>query len=817
MDVEQVDAVKKALKRMKSSNRPFYYRLVAKGPDGKPLLLLQRRESGLDQAARAARREALDKRLAAGRVVRDGAIFHFGLEEGTLPRKQAERAIVRELSRDKKLKTYRALLQSADVLEGDDWAPYKPERDTGDSRVDPHGLEGDSLQIDSHAETRRRGRKDSGKSRKKGSHYSRFLEELDTWHRRFGAGHAFTRGCYDRALEQLDAIERHADDWLDSHRKRLIEGSKRRSRRAQVKRVKEQVASARVKLEAFSAVGRSMSRWEKRIGDPVAPKLLPVARDELWLLRKAVNDLEALTGVSSGRGSTAEAFAQGAEKAIKVAEAEVRGRLEKALTGWSEAYGDGPTQGDAANLGTRLEPLIQSVAEVEAAFPKRTPKQLLEAKRAIELAKALRTAPQDERLDAVREATNAVRRIWPKGLTDVRDMSQARGLVDRLEAALRSARQAKLAHEDVEEGRRVFELMQRSMRNVRARGVDEALSEDDEKHRAAAEEARRRQATKRGRDRHRRWAKKADEALAADRYHLDQKKKLATGGFGAVYALAQDKKTDPKLVAKLFKDPEELMREVAMYEAIGAHPNIARCLGNKKVQAGGKKRDFLVMEQVEGPTVGDALKSGRAAVKDGAMSHEMYWGAVQHIMRGTLRGLVHMQRQGLGHNDIKPPNIMLDPSTGEPLLLDMGGVREVGAFGSAYTPGYARDKKAAGVGRKLQPEEKATGERRDVHAVGASARHAVGDDYKDFQWSYVLDTPAKGLFEGKAEPEAPAAKGASPYRAHTAYVDFIKATTKKRREDRPSLEEALALPFLADPILSEADAKKAVKALAKLG
>lgn len=817
MRTEQCDDLNDVLRLMVASNRPFYFRMVSKGPDGKPALVVRKREAGLDVEARRLRKEAKDKRMAAGRILQRDGTWVFGIDEGNLPPKQVERCLRRSLAKDPPLRRYKRVFAKADVLADDAWDAIKPSDRPGHGG-ETDGLEGDDLDLATATQTQAKGRKVSSRSQRKGSDYAQFLEALDTWHRRFGAGKSFGRSDYRHGLEHLERIEGHADDWLSKHQAKWYDSSKVRDRRAMVKQVKAQIAVARDKLEAFAAVGRGIGEWTRDVHDPVAPEELPKARSLAKYVRRAVNRVEKLAGAQSARGGAAEAFAVNAEKAVKAAERGIKVRFKKALRAWDRAFPEAPTVDQAEEARLLALPIVASIHEVEVGFPGFTPPEMAHAKEAVDQAQALDDPTQARLLKALRDDTKGVARIWPKGVVDVRDLSKARAGIDRLDASLRAARKGKVVHDDVGEAERVLKMLRASVVALTSQGVDDGLTD---KERAARDAAERAEATKRAKSakaRHTRWTKKTDEAFDDGRYtyQAGNKATAGKGGFGFVTRLASKKKGDPKLVGKVFRDPEEFDKELAVYEAIGSHPNIVRCLGRRTVKgpnpggAASQDREMLVLEEVDGGTVEDALYKGREALKAGTLTHDEYWAAVQHIMRGTLRGLAHMQSKGLGHNDIKPPNVMIDTQSGEAILIDMGGGERIGTTGGVSTEGYVPNK-----GRGTGPSETA-GETRDVYAVGGVARTASGDTLTSRGWTWALESKAKDLFRGKAQPPKDGKRGKKDYAAPTAYDDFVKATYGKDPAARPTLAEALRHPFLADPILPEAEAKKAVRKLAKL-
>ena len=137
---------------------------------------------------------------------------------------------------------------------------------------------------------------------------------------------------------------------------------------------------------------------------------------------------------------------------------------------------------------------------------------------------------------------------------------------------------------------------------------------------------------------------------------------LGAGGMGEVY-LANDSKLDRQVAIKVLpetmtRDPERVARferEAKLLASLN-HPNIAAIHGFDA--AVGTR--FLVMEYVEGETLGQRLKGGAFAVEDAL-----------DVGRQMAEALEAAHEKGVIHRDLKPANVMIRPD-GNVKVLDFG-------------------------------------------------------------------------------------------------------------------------------------------------
>jgi serine/threonine protein kinase len=160
-----------------------------------------------------------------------------------------------------------------------------------------------------------------------------------------------------------------------------------------------------------------------------------------------------------------------------------------------------------------------------------------------------------------------------------------------------------------------------------------------------------------------------------DRYVI--RHQLGQGGFGRTY-LAEDTGRFNELVVlkeltpsdqgtyALQKAEELFQREAGMMHKL-QHPQIPRF---GEIFRDGK-RLFLVQEYIEGKTY-QSLLDDRLAINQRFSEAEII-----QLLRQLLPVLSYLHRQGVIHRDISPDNIIRRAKDGIPVLIDLGGVKQI--------------------------------------------------------------------------------------------------------------------------------------------
>jgi eukaryotic-like serine/threonine-protein kinase len=201
--------------------------------------------------------------------------------------------------------------------------------------------------------------------------------------------------------------------------------------------------------------------------------------------------------------------------------------------------------------------------------------------------------------------------------------------------------------------------------------------------------------------------------VAGGRYRIERV--LGGGGMAVVYC-ARDEELNRTVAVKLLaehltEDPEfrERFLGEARIAARLSHPNVVAVYDAGEDDG----RPFIVMELVEGETLGDLFaRCGRLPAND-----------VVHLGSQAAAGLAHAHAHGLVHRDVKPHN----------LLLRTDGVLKIADFGIARAVASATRRLTSagtilGTAAYLAPEQASGGEvtaAADVYALGAVLYEAL--------------------------------------------------------------------------------------------
>src|SRR4051812_10846145 len=200
--------------------------------------------------------------------------------------------------------------------------------------------------------------------------------------------------------------------------------------------------------------------------------------------------------------------------------------------------------------------------------------------------------------------------------------------------------------------------------------------------------------------------------LGAKRYEL--KDRLGHGAMATVYG-ARDLKLDRDVAIKLLADnlagDDEIRKRFSREARLAAkldHPNIVQVFDVGEEEG----RPYIVMEQVEGGTLGDRLDGRRRSIPSAEGLR---------LLSQLCEGLGHAHSKKLVHRDIKPQNLLLRSSDGCLKITDFGIARA-----AEETTRLTQAGKVIGTERYMAPEQLADG--RITAAVDVYACGVVADE-----------------------------------------------------------------------------------------
>jgi Tol biopolymer transport system component/tRNA A-37 threonylcarbamoyl transferase component Bud32 len=289
---------------------------------------------------------------------------------------------------------------------------------------------------------------------------------------------------------------------------------------------------------------------------------------------------------------------------------------------------------------------------------------------------------------------------------------------------------------------------------------------------------------------------------------------LGQGGMGEVYR-ARDRKLNRDVALKLLPglfahDPERLarFRREAQVLAALSHPNIATIHGLEEAES----VHALVLELVEGPTLGELISAGGAGSK-GAGARPTARGGLPlaealPIARQIVDALEEAHEHGIVHRDLKPANVKIRPD-GTVKVLDFG-LAKLGADGKTsgadekdldnsptLTVAATQLGIVLGTAAYMSPEQargKPVDKRTDIWSFGCLLYEML-TGRRAFEGSEVTDVLARII---ERDPDFAVLPAATPPAIRRLLRRSLEKDRKRRLPDmavaRLEIEEALAAP-----------------------
>jgi serine/threonine protein kinase len=269
--------------------------------------------------------------------------------------------------------------------------------------------------------------------------------------------------------------------------------------------------------------------------------------------------------------------------------------------------------------------------------------------------------------------------------------------------------------------------------------------------------------------------------VLSDRYVIHEE--IGRGGFSLVYR-AEDRRVGSEVAIKLLVPPpamvqvarERMRREVRTARSL-VHDNIVSVYDYIEDD----EACYVVMEYIAGPDL------ARHVSEHGPLSAE----ETADLGKQVADALTEAHRSGILHRDVKPQNILIDP-TGKARLADFGSARLDGQTSMTHTGGF--------VGTlSYQAPEVIRGQRHDaradIYALGLTLYYALTGDLPPRQSLQLPPEPSdNGFLVGDRvnvptwlEDVVARATSANPGRRFATAAALADSNVGRGHEEAPAL------------------------------
>jgi eukaryotic-like serine/threonine-protein kinase len=266
-------------------------------------------------------------------------------------------------------------------------------------------------------------------------------------------------------------------------------------------------------------------------------------------------------------------------------------------------------------------------------------------------------------------------------------------------------------------------------------------------------------------------AVQSNGTLLAERYRVVRR--LGSGG-AATVLLCEDQRLGRLVAVKRLHtgSPEEMARRLHREARLGAslnHPNLVSVFDTESYDEG----VLIVMEYVEGETLGDALRRGPLPRRQAL-----------DVIRALAAALDHAHSHGVVHRDVKPANVLFGPG-GVVKLADLG----IGI--AADNTRITRTGIALGTPAYMAPEQIEAGRvtpAADVYALGALSYELLSGR-KAHEGANPLEVAQRAI--GRPPPDLRDAWPDAPPAAAQALERAMSRDPQARQQSAGRLREEL--------------------------